>query len=153
MGKFSLKNKRAKQVSPDDAFAQVELFMDFYDVDFDDVADGLKKIGGDKAKDITGDVLGEEFMEMIEYGDIEIYKEKDVLKVKQYLLKPSGDHTEIVYGELKGSTRKSLVGENNAAQAFSLCSDLTKLPVLFFENMSSHDSKIAMQVASNFLFV
>lgn len=153
MGKFSLKNKRSKQVSPEDAFAQVELFMEFYQVDFDEAAEALKKMGGEKAAGITGDVLGEEFMEMIEYGDIEIYKEKDIVKVKQYLLKPAGDHTEIVYGELKGSARKSLVGENNAAQAYSLCADLTSMPVLFFENMSSHDSKIAMQVASNFLFV
>lgn len=126
MGKFSLKKgSREPIMSREDAEKQFITFIEHYEIDLDSAAETMSERTG---RIVDSDTLGDEFVDLIETGEISIEENGDHVAVVQHLREPIGDHKTLTYGKVTGRVRKAMGrGEkegSNIALLFALCSAL-----------------------------
>ena len=149
MGKFAIKPV-VKTISEADAISQFVPFLEQYGIDLDKA--GEKFTATDKVGTVTGDDIGESYVEKICSGELSFEKQAsgDIF-IMQYLKQPTGETQEVQYGKLLGRHRKYLAGKDNTVEkSYAFLAGLSGKTAAFFENMSAYDSSIALEVAGLF---
>ena len=152
MGKYSKKVKTEYIIDEQTAVNQFMLFVDYYDMDVDEIAEAITKKSKNKEK-TTGDEIGDEYVEMIRLGKFTIFEEDGIVKIKQHLVKSigkSGDFTEIVYGQLRGKNRKDMgmAGSNDQeVKSIALLNSLSSTAGDIVEKLIGSDYSTAIGIA------
>lgn len=107
--KFALPKKQAK-ISEENAFPQIMLLLDRYNIDIDSIEDEDEKKVHEK---LANDVLKE-----IKAGYLEVFEEENQVKVKQIIQRRSEKSTvkEVVYCEMSGEHQDNMPTGKNISQ-------------------------------------
>lgn len=149
--------KRELKISEEQAKIQLEMYFDWYGLDYDEMFEA--KDGGklDKARESVRKHL----IKRIRQGYIEIKEEADKdgsssLVVLQHLDHVIQGKREVKYNEIRGKHRSAvqvLEGENETAQAYRVLGVLTGEGKAFFESLRGADIGITDMLSYLFLLV
>ena len=153
--------KRDYKLSEESAQAQIELFLDWYGLDFDE----LFKKEGDKT-DRTREGVKNRLIKCVRKGYIEVKEEaaggeknssgESTLVVMQHLDRAVHGKQEVKYNEFCGRHRAAvtvLEGENETAQMYRLLGLVTGEGKEFFDSLRGADIGVADMLGFLFLLV
>jgi hypothetical protein len=147
MSKFELKNKPTKKIDEDVALKSFLAFLNYYGLDLDQAAENITNKSG---MDMTADDIGDQYLELIQTGEIEIEVKSDNVIVTQNFNKKYGDIECVKYGTLLG--KHKLAGSKvemngREAQVFAIMSSVSNLPEAFFrKDLKGRDLKNMMAI-------
>lgn len=141
MSKF----KRKVVITKDLAMKQVEMFLEFYDIDTDFVVDRLKVA-------IEGNALG--MVKAITRGRLSIEEDGEGIKVIQILKNEVAGKSRITYRELDNVAQAaSRRGETLTEALFFMLAALGTVPDDVYDEMHPEDRTVAKDVGNLFLTV
>ena len=152
VGKYSITPKNTV-ITEEQAIEQFVPFLEFYGINLDKA--GEKLTGSGKLGTVTGDEIGDSYIEKICNGDISFEKQDSgEVFIIQHLKDTKGDIQMLQYKTLKGIHRKQLAGsENSVGKSYKFLAQLCGSAgdsTLFFDKMGAHDSLVALEVAGLF---
>lgn len=156
MSKFALKSKKQLVVDEETALAQFMLFVEFYELDLEKVAQRLSENDETGVAKITSDEIGDEYLELIMEGRISIKAETNGVSITQHFAKKYGDFDEITYGVLKGANRRQMNKGGNKgddAVALELLGSVSNLNSKFLDGLFGVDLRVARQVSQIYFLV
>lgn len=160
MGKWSLKKKddEKKQVMDREAAeSQLRIFLEHYNVDFDEYAKKISKMNPDANLE-NGDEMGDAFADLVQEGKISIEKRDKGVYVIQHLEKKVGEIETIEYCPLKGKHRR-IVYDSGAqhfnSQALVMAAAVSDKDLSFIDRLDADtsDHETAISVGQLFLCI
>jgi len=142
MGKY----KRENRISRELAQEQLDLLNEYYDVD----PEYMTEMVGNAVKQQSLGIL-----KSIVRGRLSIDATEEGLLITQYLEKPVGDISEVVYGEMGSIAMKAVDrAKTNVDKIYALVGALTKQPPKLFSDQMSHvDRSTAEDIGNYFLLL
>lgn len=147
--------KKELRLSEESAKAQLELFLDWYGMDYEEM------FGSDStAPEAAKEAVSKRIFKRLRQGYFEVKEEESkgemTLVVVQHLDKPVHGKKELKYKEIKGSHRSSVKvsqGENETAQMYHFLGAVTGEGKSFFDSLRGVDIGVADMIGYLFLLV
>lgn len=157
MGKYSRK-KEPFIIAEDVAVEQFMLFVDFYEVDLDDMAEKMSEKLAEKGESkVTAEEIGDDYVDSIRKGHFSIIKNDDGdVVIKQHLIKKVGDFEDVTYGVLRGRNKNDMgkTGVNDrTVQTTALLNSLSGNAGKFVEKLVGRDFTIAQNIGGLYFLV
>lgn len=151
-------SKREKIIDEVAAKAQLDLFFDWYDIDFDEMYEAAQRQQGAGLASV--EAARKRLIKLIREGRLEFIetanaKNEPVLKVHQVLDLEIDGKKSVVYNELTGRIRAALPSEggNGTAKMYRLLAMLSGESDAFFLKLRRGDIGVADMIGFLFLLV